>query len=93
MGSLHLARPGLGDVDVHEVQDAGVAELGRLDRLHRCLLRSTRPRPYVGKLPRVRTLGLIALVVATGAATIAAEVLRARRARRMDGWASLTDPL
>jgi hypothetical protein len=41
----------------------------------------------------VRTLGLIALVVATGAATIAAEVLRARRARRMDGWASLTDPL
>ncbi len=41
----------------------------------------------------MRTLGLIVLVAATGAATLAAEVLRARRARRNDGWASLTDPL
>lgn len=41
----------------------------------------------------MRTLALTVLVAATVAATLAAEVLRARRARRNDGWASLTDPL
>lgn len=55
--------------------------------------RRAEPSARLGRLPAVRTLALTVLVAATVAATLAAEVLRARRARRNDGWASLTDPL